>query len=343
MRRKRDLEGLRRALDYRETEVDDDGEWDVGVQVRADAATALGDFEPQQVAEDLARALADPQPAVRLAAVEAVGRLDTPVTAEALAGCAVARDEGAEEASRSAVDVLEGWGVEGPADYLAEQLLRSGAGALDDRHRVDLERLLAADARGDAAREQMADDLVAILRETPDPVTEERAEEVLLWLGPHAIEPVIRGLGGAGVPSLIRVAGQLGDSRAVDPIVRALGSPDPVMRRSAAEAAGDLNHTRTVLGLLAAGQDPERDVRDAAARALDRMGTAAVIAAMATLMQLGMEDQIPMAAQALPRTDMIPHNREALAPAAGDGEARRGAPARRRSGGIVDRLFGRIE
>jgi hypothetical protein len=130
------------------------------------------------------------------------------------------------------------------------------------------------------------------------------------------------------------------------------------MRRSAAVAAGDLNHTRAVIGLLGATQDPELRVRNAASASLNQMGTAAVIAAMATFMQLGMEDQLLSGDQVIPDTDFLPADRDALSaggewdaddaepsepPSAAPRQQRPPATRPRRTGGIMERLFGRLE
>lgn len=369
LRRRRNLDGLRAALDYRETTVDDDGEWDLGVQVRTEAAAALRDFEPDQVSADLGRALEDPQPAVRTAALDSIASFEAPVALDGLAGRIVARDDESDETSGRALDLLAQREPEGAAERVIERLVRADAPPLDDRHHAAVERLLDADPRGDAAREAAAD---AIIGQLDDPLAgapADRCERVLGWLGDDAAEVVLEALNdGKASPALLRAAGHLGDARAVEPIVRELGSDDAEMRRSAAVAAGELNHTRTVIPLLEATQDSEVEVRNAASASLDQMGTAAVIAAMATFMRLGMEEQLaagdengaagiapadhdaldsgegaapaPVAAEAPPPADSPtpPSGQPAVAP------PEPAAPQpRRRTGGLVERLFGRLE
>lgn len=354
MRRRRNLEGLRRALDYRETLVDDDGEWDLGVEVRAEAAEALGDFEPRAVADDMAKALADPQPAVRLAAINTIATFDAPIAVESLAGCAVAREDGSEEGSARALEILEVLELEGSAERVVEKLLAPGAAPLDEAHREAVESLVDKDPRGaEQARAEVADLIVAVLQDPPDDDTPERAERILGWLGRSVVDVVLDALNdGKGSPALLQAAGRLGDARAIDPIVAGLESDDPEMRRSAAVAAGNLNHTRAVIGLLGATQDSEQRVRNAATVALNQMGTAAVIAAMATFMQLGMEDQMLARGQLIPDTEFLPAGDPQpvgggwVPPAGGpqeDATASTQAGARRRTGGLVERLFGRIQ
>src|SRR5205814_1937265 len=72
--RRGDIEGLRKALRLREMSVDEQGvEWDLTVDIRASAASALEKFEAEGIAEDLAAALADPHPAVRGAVIARIG------------------------------------------------------------------------------------------------------------------------------------------------------------------------------------------------------------------------------------------------------------------------------
>ena len=117
-----------------------------------------------------------------------------------------------------------------------------------------------------------------------DEALAERGERILGWLGPPGVDTVVDALAnGRADPALVRAAGRAGDARAVESVVAALGSPDPEMRRSAALAAGALNHTDAVPELLNATQDPEQSVRDAASAALNRIGMAAVIVGLASL------------------------------------------------------------
>lgn len=354
LRRKRNLEGLRDALDYREIVVDDDGEWDLGVETRTEAVEALGDFDPPEVADDVARALADPQPAVRLAAIRTVATFETPVAVDALAACVVARGADSQEGSARALELLEGLGIEGSTERVVERLLPPEAPPLDARHHEAVDRLIAADPRAAEARAAAAEIVIEALDDPLGDTPDERAERILGWLGQPVVELVLRALAdGKGSPGLLRAAGRLGDARAVEPIVLGLGSSDPDMRRSAAVAAGNLNHTRTVLGLVSATQDPELRVRNAASASLNKMGTAAVIAAMATFMQLGMQDQLLSGSQVIPEMELLPADRDALSPPDGEQDAPAPPPrarplpqaraGRRRRGGIVERLFGRIQ
>ena len=285
--RRGDVNGLRDALRYGEVFQGEDGrEWDQGVDVRVEAAAALTRFEPSQVVADLTAALDDRAAPVRLAAVEAIAQLGSRAAgvSEALLDCAVSRRLDNEQVADRALEVLIEWDGTGAARYLTENLLEPDAPALDEQHRDAFERLLETDARGSLARDEVAERLLRELHESSDERSADRAEVMLAWLGGDALERVMEALeNGTVVPGIVRAAGLLGDGRAATPVVAALESPDPDIRVAAAEAARELNHTQTVPALLTATQDGDQAVRDAASAALDRMGTAAVIAGLAAV------------------------------------------------------------
>jgi HEAT repeat protein len=355
------LDPLRHAAHYEEIVVDDEGrEWDVGYPVRVQAVQALARFAPARVAADLSAALDDRAPAVRLAAVEAIGALTVQVAGvpERLLECVISRrPENAEVAAR-ALDVLVEWRTDGGASFLVERMLSPDSPELDDQHLDAFARLLEADPRGSAVRDDITERLLEQLRRSTGDRAVAHAEQLLGSLGSSATEKVLTALDNGAGPAVIRAAGRLGDARAVEPVVRSLESTDPATREAAAEAARTLNHTRAVPALLAATQDDEQAVRDAASAALDRMGTAAVIAGLAAVVNTRglqgaeldgvVEEELgkagghqleeaheepaqrppapaaPPAGTALP-TPVAPHS-----PGAGG----------RRRGGLLDRLFG---
>jgi HEAT repeat protein len=288
LKRREKIDGLRDALRYRDIVVDDDGvEWDLGVGVRLEAAEALSHFEAPEVAADLGAALDDPEPDVRLAVIDAVARVRIRVARvrEKLLDRVVSREPGNDEVAARALDVLVEWRNYGTVDALVERLLEPAAPELDEKHREALDRLLDSDVRAVPARESVADRLVMELRgDSRGDRTEASAHRILSWLGPAAVEKVLLALDDErAAPALVRAAGRLGDARAVGPVVRGLSHSDAEMREAAAVAARMLNHTRAVPALLTATQDDEQAVRDAASAALDRMGTAAVIAGLAAV------------------------------------------------------------
>ncbi|MEA2474916.1 MAG: hypothetical protein QOE06_2831 [Thermoleophilaceae bacterium] len=369
--RKRRLDGLRDALRYRELATDDDGvAWDVGVVVRVQAAEALSAFPADDVTADLAGALKDPEPAVRVAAIGSLRGLGSPAVIEPLVDCAIGIPDRHEEPAALALELLTDWRAEGAPEVLVARLLAPDAPPLDESHHQTLDRLLQADPRGPGARDAIADRAVSALRNPPGPTAAGTAEAILGRLGPAVADRVLGPLtDGAVSPGLVRAAGFLGDARIVEPVIAELGSDDPEMRRSAAGAAGALNHTRAVPALLTATQDDEQPVRDAASDALNRMGMAAVIAGLAEIVgreaganALRHAGDTPAVeeggdTQVLP-AQLLTHTRDAVDSVA----AQRPSPGERteapaavtapppalpprqpliRRGGLVDRLLGR--
>lgn len=282
------MEGLREALRYRDIFVDEDGtELDLAVEVRVAAAEALADFNGPAVADDLAEALSDPEPVVCLAALDAISKLGMPTAVDRLIELSIARDDHSERVGERAFQLLASYRLEGGAERFAERLVDGPAPVLDDRHRSDLLHLIDTDPRREAAGHGVASRVIEHLRGEPrGKSTAQQVETVLAWLGPSVADRVLEELEHeTDRPELLRAVGLLGDSRAVEPIIRGLRSGDSTIRWSAARAAGTLNHTGVVPALLGATQDEHQTVRDAASAALDRMGTAAVLAGLATLMQ----------------------------------------------------------
>lgn len=330
--------------------------------VRAEAAAALAEFEGESVAGDLVGALRDPALDVRLAAMrslETVGIHDSAQVGE-LVECMVARGEGAPELTAGALKLLVASVPEQCAEFFADRLLDPAAPPPDEGHRASLDLLLTTDARGPAAREAVVDMLIARLRPDGDEETEARIDTMLEWLGETAPEKVLGALeNGTATPALLLAAGRLGNARAVTPTVQGLSSPDPEMREAAAHAARALNHTRAVPALLTATQDDVQAVRDAASAALDRMGTAAVIAGLAAVVDAQAlltpgSDEPPTpetlrthVAEALEEGE--PEGRPEEAPSAREAEPKPPAhpahPAHppRRRGGLIDRIFGSYE
>jgi len=290
-----DVEALREALDYRDVQVDTDGAvWDVGAPVRAEATTALAGMEGPLAEEGIAHALADPHPAVRKAALDAIAELPRPTGVERLLQGVVSwpfpRDYTALE---QAIAILVDWAPEGLAADFAERVLDPEAPELDERHEDTLAALLSADPRGPEAAQKLADQLVGELQQPASTARAARAERLLGWLGRPGGDSVVRALeGDRASGALVRAAATLRDSRAVEPLMGLLSADDTDARAAAATALGRLNDTRAVQALLTATQDPEQEVRDAASEALNAMGMAAVIVVVASVMQDAVREQL---------------------------------------------------
>jgi HEAT repeat protein len=77
--------------------------------------------------------------------------------------------------------------------------------------------------------------------------------------------------------------GDIGDPRAVGPLIVLLKDADSIMRSSAAESLGKIGDTRSVEPLIAALQDKDSHVREAASEALGKIGEPAVKPLVAAL------------------------------------------------------------
>ena len=76
-----------------------------------------------------------------------------------------------------------------------------------------------------------------------------------------------------------QVLGEIGDVRAVEPLIVALKNKHEDLRKTAAEALGKIGDARAVEPLRVALKDEDRDVRKAAAKALGKIGDARAVRA----------------------------------------------------------------
>ena len=309
-----DVEGLRAALDYAGSSDDETGGvWTLPANSRAEATAALATFDGAVVEEGLGHALMDPDARVRATALDRISQRENPVAVEPLLeGIILWPYPDEYEALEKALATLVGWAPPGIAQSYVQMLLVPGAPELDERHEDALGALTGADPAGEAAEAQVADQLVAQLDEPATAAQTERVHTILGWLGDSGADAALRRLeSGTAGPAVVRAAGSIRDSRAVEPLVALIGSSEVATRAAAATALGQLNDTRAVQALTAATQDPSHVVRAAASDALNTMGVAAVIVGVATVMretlrELGTGEAAPSAA---PQT---------LAPSAGN-------------------------
>lgn len=108
-----------------------------------------------------------------------------------------------------------------------------------------------------------------------------RASDFLVRLGEEAA-PAITALAqsSASPGRAICVLGRIGGASVLEPLSQALEHSDARTREEACVALGELRDPVSAQALMRATRDPEHGVRVAAASALDRIGTAAVLAAL---------------------------------------------------------------
>lgn len=111
----------------------------------------------------------------------------------------------------------------------------------------------------------------------------ETAFGVLIKMGDFAVEPLIRALGAGFCPYqcdtpykkyAALALGEIGDSRAVNPLIEALKNDYDDNRQAAAWALGEIGDERAIEPLAyVAKNDKDLSVREAAAEALEKIGT----------------------------------------------------------------------
>jgi HEAT repeat protein len=322
LRQAGDAEGLRAALDHADVPEDaDDGAWDPGAPVRAEAAIALATLDDPVVKDGLADALWDPNRAVRTAALDGMAARERPVAVGPLLKVLAEWPYPAEYAAmEKALAILVRWAPDGGAEAFAQGVSHPAAPDLDRCHHDVLLALLAADPTGEeAATARVADKLVAELAEAEDEAHAARIGELLMWLGPAAADSIVTALSAdTPSPAAVRASGRLRDARAVEPLVALLGAPEVETRSEAATALGHLNDTRAVQALIGATQDSEQTVRDAASEALNAMGMAAVIIGVASVLRETVREQLAAAADSGVVAQPLPAGTEDKTPPATD-------------------------
>jgi HEAT repeat protein len=282
LRRRHDVEGLWKALGYRDEVRTTDGTVvDLGRSVRREAMAALRGIDDDRVIPAAREALEDEDPEVGLEAARALkerGAADEVV--DALARSPERLTEEVRIELRAAV--LEP-GAPAVGALFAEQIIRYGDQATrPDDEPAFLVELLSRHSASD--RELAAWDAVAELG-ADDEGRAERAFVVLSCLGDDGVQALREALDRPHRAHAARALGRLRDSSALPDLIDLLGDADAPARAAAAQALGDIRDPRAVEGLLQASTDDEFVVREACIEAVDKLGSAAVVFAMAAFVQ----------------------------------------------------------
>jgi HEAT repeat protein len=304
LQRARDLEGLAQALEYREIVSDRDGRHiDRGARVRGEVVEVLAEWQDPRAVEALVRGLRDHTSYVRLKAIEAVrGRRDDRVLealAEGVGALPAIPDAGALRGQLHSLDPVRAKALDAlvelgdpraPQRIAAHMVYRAGDQPLTETDESAFRAALAAVP--DGAGPQLSASFAALLgHERPE--VRGRTQAVLRWIGPASVEPLIAALRQPRLRGLaIAPLGELGDARAVQPLLDMLSDHDPAVRSAAARALGEIRHPSCVEGLMLATHDEDHGVRTEAIGALEQLGTTAVVVAMhdvfePMLLQLG--------------------------------------------------------
>ena len=344
--RRENARGLVRALRYTDPIRDTEGRTvDLGSEVRAGAAAALGHLDAPVAGEALLGALDDPDERVRIAAVRALRERGGAFAVEPLmAGASTWTDPGRADSRMEAVEAL--------ASAHHPDVLRGTVSALIARpgelERADGEvvRRLAEATGAPAALRDTIEDLVSRL---DDPASAARARTLLVWLAPDSTEPLIEALrAGRAEAEAARALGAIRDARAVQPLgALAVSSAPAPARAAAAWALGEIRDPSAVGALLAATSDSEYVVRAEATTGFDKLGNAGIAVAMSMLVQPMLENGARALDEAVeaPSTEGLakPEPRPVPAPAAVHPAPRPHAPLplAERARPVLRRLFGR--
>jgi HEAT repeat protein/beta-lactamase regulating signal transducer with metallopeptidase domain len=214
----------------------------------------------------LAEALRDPVPAVREAAVQALGNAKDSVAVRAL--MEVLRSDESPSVRRSAA-----WALGEIGDDLALPALTE---ALTKDRDVEVRRN-AASALGSIDSPRATSALIQALEHDTNASVRQHAAEALANIeDPAAVDALIRVLDRDDNPGVkrevISAIDNLDAARAVPAVSGALRDSDAAVRRAAADALGSMEDDEAVPALMAVARDSDAEVRRAVMQALQNLG-----------------------------------------------------------------------
>ena len=281
--RREDLQGLVEAAAFQDIVSSRDGPPDdVGIPIREEAIGALGALGPSTGNETVIAALRDPSDRVRVAAVRVLySRGEADPLMEALTWLPADTGHSRQLALRAVLELAE----TDRARTLAKALVRRAGDDPVGEEEAQLLKSLIDDEESAEAAQEVVEELIVALSDERDTVAD-RAAGLLVSLAPVSTQGLIAELDAGAVPHrAAHVLSQVKDTRALEPLWRALGHDDPRVRSESAAALGELRDPAAVEALLRATRDPEHVVRTQASRALDQIGIVAVVVGVSALMR----------------------------------------------------------
>lgn len=282
--RRNKVEKIIAALSYRDVVSVRNGRVDLGAPVRRDALRALSERDdPDSTAPFIRVVVSDPDSTVRETAIVALrGHTEPDVLEALLDGVCGWRDPHLERARRAALVQLQ----EVPAELapsLASLLIeRAPLTDLDEDEKWTAREIIGHDEQKTCA----ATPVLARRLTSSTGRTGRRAADILVELAPWGVVELIDALADDSLAGpLARVLARRRDGHAAESLIGLLGSEDPMTRKAAAAALGELREPRAVEALLGAVNDESFEVRTAATTALDQLGTIAVIASMTAMLR----------------------------------------------------------
>jgi HEAT repeat protein len=282
--RRGDVRRLVAVLSYRDLmSTSDGGAVDLGAGLRADAASALGAFRDPSATRALLRAArADPDAGVRRAAVEALeGNHDPEVLSALVELVCTARQTNGDPALAAAISCLHHLPREAAPAIARTVIDRGRSSHLDERERWAMQELFSGD---DQKAQECSAALVQWLGPT-ETVKAQRAGDALVQLAPWGRSELIDALADQSLaPKAAEILAHRRDGDALEPLIHLLRAEEPASRRAAAMALGELRDPLAAQSLFASVSDPDREVRVAAADAVDKLGLVGVVASVSSLL-----------------------------------------------------------
>ena len=273
--RRGDLDRLGKVLEERDLVKDRDGRMlDLAAPRRVEALEALAAIDDDRAGDLLVAGLGDPEPRVRLAAVEALGRSGREQDAELVAALVRWQADIQTEERRAALALLRDQERPELAVALADGLLQAGQGRAVTL--ADQEAIAALKPAGAPGVEALCGRLIDRLGD--DGV---RAQRLLESLGEPAAEPLIGALEGPHRVAAVTALGTMRSARAVEALTGLVADTDSDTRAAAARALGEIRDPQAAEALLHLSLDTSPEVRDAAQEALERLGVAGLLAGFA--------------------------------------------------------------
>jgi HEAT repeat protein len=259
---------------------------DAGAPIREHAALAGDERSHEEDREAIVNRLTDslthPADHVRCAAARALYRLgESRALAEAVAMLPIDEDPARSIVVRGLVALRQ----PGSSAALAAALMHRDDEHLLGQADTDLVATLI-DQEATSGGAEAVIELAVMGLEDERSIVAARAEELLEGLAPASLDMLAEELeNGSASYRAALILGRMKDPRALGPLVAALGHPDPRVRSESCVALGELRDPAAAEPLLMATRDAEYDVRIRASEALDRLGTAAIMVSMATLLR----------------------------------------------------------
>lgn len=239
------------------------------VHIRVSSAEELGRRGDRRAVSHLIRSLQDKDWHVRNAAALSLGMLQDPRALQPLLSALKDRKSKVQGSVREALSsIME----EMKKRNDVEPIL-----ALIENEDSDV-RMIAVTSLKGIKDEKVPKALVNLLDDQNESV-HDTTMEALKEMGPDAVIPLIESFTmndmSIWIPA-VRLLGEIGDNRAVEPLILALKHPARILQYEAAKALGKINDPRAVEPLIQALSDNDTVVREAAAQSLTEIGKPAV-------------------------------------------------------------------